>query len=341
MSKIRLIQCGVGGFGTGWLDVVRTSPDVQCVALVDPNRQNMDKAIARLNFDPARVFTTLEAALGAVDADAVLTVTPPLVHYEHAKLAFKSGLHLLTEKPLADTLAHGADMVRLAQAAGKQLMVSQNYRYNPAPRYLRALLAEQKYGPLLHGDLTFGINASFVGTFRETMDYPLLVDMSIHHFDLMRYIVGSNARSLYVRSIHTGAAQYKHDAAFKAIVEFENGIVMSYAGDWGSPRLPTGWNGDWALQCRDGLLTWQEAGICMERSGPWSQERQRHFLSAPPMPQSGQAYSLQEFVRAIRENRPAETSGLDNLQSFGMVQAALESIQRKTPVQVRDVVPNM
>jgi predicted dehydrogenase len=339
MPQLKLIQCGVGGFGAGWLNVVKANADVQCVALVDPNRENMDKAVEKLGFDSSRVFASLEAALGAVDADAVLTVTPPAVHFEHARLAFANGLHLITEKPIADTLEHGAEMVRLAKKAGRQLMVSQNYRYNAAPRFVRSLVAEKKLGDLAHVDVTFGINADFRGTFRETMDYPLLVDMSIHHFDLMRYVLGANAKSIYIRSIKTKAPQYRHDCAFKGILEFENGVVVNYSGDWGSPRLPTSWNGAWGLQFDQGLLYWNDAELYSEHSEPWGNNRQKKFYSAPNMPVSGQAYSLAEFVKAIRENREAETSGADNLHSFGLVEAALQSIRRGAPVMLKDVVP--
>jgi len=339
MAKLRVIQCGVGGFGGGWVNVLKSSPDAECVAMVDVKQENIDKAVAGSGFDKSKCFATLEEAISKVQADAVLTVTPPIVHWEHAKLAFSKGLHVLTEKPLADSLEHGAEMVKLARQKDLRLMVSQNYRYNPNPRLLRSLVQENKFGGLVHGDITFGINASFKGTFRETMTYPLLVDMSIHHFDLMRSVIGSNAKSIFIRSIKTPSDAYQHECAFKGVIEFENGIVMGYSGDWGSPRAATQWPGDWALQFKDALIRWTETGCTAEKSAPWSRERTIESLGAPGMAVTGQAYSLAEFVAAIRENREAETSGADNLHSFGLVAAALESIKRNAPVNLADVVP--
>src|ERR1700722_33194 len=94
-NKLRLIQCGVGGFGAAWIkDVSSQSPDFDLVALVDVSEKALTAAgdIAKVPAD--KRFTSLEAALEKVSADAVLTVTPPRVHADHARLAFARGLHL-------------------------------------------------------------------------------------------------------------------------------------------------------------------------------------------------------------------------------------------------------
>ena len=154
-EKLRLIQCGLGGMGKAWRDNVTApssptrSPDFEVVAVVDINDQVLHEAGDQMRLLPERRFNELSDAIASIDADAVLTVTPPAVHVEHAQLAFANGLHLLTEKPIADTLDNAKRMVSLAARAGRQLVVAQNYRYNaqmatlapvdePAPRSARS-----------------------------------------------------------------------------------------------------------------------------------------------------------------------------------------------------------
>ena len=117
MSKLRLIHCGTGGMGVAWRkNALGSTPDFDVAALVDIADAPLNDAGEALNVPPDRRFKSLQAALDAgVEADAVLTVTPPPVHVEHARLAFSRGLHLLTEKPLADTLDNAKLMVRLAR----------------------------------------------------------------------------------------------------------------------------------------------------------------------------------------------------------------------------------
>src|SRR5262245_53230514 len=132
MNKLRLIQAGMGGMGRAWWkSVVKKSPDFELVAIVDVVDAPLDEAGAELNIAPDRRFKSLDAALEKIQADAVLTVTPPPVHVEHARLAFTRGLHLLTEKPIAHDLASAKEMVELSRKADKQLLVAQNYRYAP------------------------------------------------------------------------------------------------------------------------------------------------------------------------------------------------------------------
>src|SRR3954469_18792397 len=96
MSKLRLIQAGVGGMGKAWwTNATKSSPDFDLVAIVDISDAALNEAGDALAIAPDRRFKTLESALSAVDADAVLTVTPPPIHVEHAKLVFFRGLHLL------------------------------------------------------------------------------------------------------------------------------------------------------------------------------------------------------------------------------------------------------
>jgi predicted dehydrogenase len=317
-----------------WNGPVRDSPDFELVAIVDVADAPLGKAGDALSVPAHRRFTSLEAALDATEADAVLTVTPPPVHVAHAELALPRGLHLLTEKPIAHDLASAKRMVALARSAGRQLVVAQNYRYAPAVQRLKSLLAQQPAGALGHGHLDFYIPADFTGTFRQTMRFPLLVDMAIHHIDLVRAVTGRNVTRVTAHSFNPPWSWYGHDAGLKMLLELEGGVPFSYSGDWSAIGRSTSWNGTWRLQCAGGSIHLEDDKITLAGCERWNKNPTQQAIEIPPLDRTGQAALLHQFAQSIRTNAPAETSGEDNLRSFAAVMAGVKSATEGRSVDV-------
>jgi predicted dehydrogenase len=339
MNKLRLIQCGMGGMGkTWWKNATGDSPDFELAAIVDVADAPLAEAGDAVGVGPERRFRSLEAALDAVEADAVLTVTPPVVHAQHAELAFARGLHLMTEKPIADNFDNAKRMVRLARDAGRQLVVTQNYRFSGAMQTLRNTLASRPVGDLGHGHLDFYIGADFTGSFRETMEFPLLVDMAIHHMDLIRAVTGRNISRVTAMSFRPAWSWYQHDPGLKMLLELDGGLPFSYAGDWSALGKQTGWNGNWRLQCAEGSIDSEKDQITVNRCERWGRNPTSAQIEHEKPPLVGQARLLKDFADAIRTGRPAETSGADNLWSFGAVIAGVTSARERRTVDVSEIV---
>lgn len=339
MQKLRLIQCGAGGMGkTWWQGAVRESSDFELVAMADVLETPLNTAADELRLPRDRRFLSLEQALQCVDADAVLTVTPPAVHAEHAQIAFSRGLHLLTEKPIAHDMASAKLMVEQARRAGRQIMVAQNYRFSSQVQRLKSLLAERRAGELGHGHIDFYIPADFTGTFRETMEFPLLVDMAIHHIDLIRAVTGRNITCVTATTFNPSWSWYQHHAGLKMLLKLEDGIRLSYSGDWSAIGRSTSWNGDWRIQCADGSIHFEHDRLSIARCERWDRNPTSEEIDIPPIPLSAQAALLHDFALAIRTGVPAETSGEDNLRSFGAVMAAVVSAREGRSVEVAELL---
>ncbi len=339
MNKLRLIQAGMGGMGRAWWkSVVRNSPDFELVAIVDVADGPLDEAGEELGILADHRFRSLEEAVGTVPADAVLTVTPPAVHVEHARIAFSRGLHLLTEKPIAHDLASAKLMVELARNAGRQLLVAQNYRHSPPMQRLKSLLAERPLGDFGHGHIDFYIPADFTGSFRETMEYPLLVDMAIHHMDLIRFVTGGNITRVTAQTFKPSWSWYQHHPGLKMLLQLEGDVPFSYSGDWSALGKSTTWNGTWRLQCAEGSLHLEDDKITLTRSERWNKNVSYHPQEIPAMALTGQAALLRNFADAIWKNQPGETSGIDNLWSFAAVTAGVISANEGRSVDVAELV---
>ena len=336
---MKLIQCGVGGMGKAWRDnATRASGDFEVVAVVDVNRVVLDEAGEDLKVPVERRFSDLRDAVRAVQADAVLTVTPPAVHVEHARQAFENGLHLLTEKPIADSLENAKEMVRLAAASSKQLMVAQNYRFGSAIQTLRRVVSERPVGEIGHGHLDFYIGADFTGSFRETMEFPLLIDMAIHHLDLIRAVTRRNIAKVTAHTFKPAWSWYAHHPGLQMLLELYDGTPFSYSGDWSALGRQTTWNGDWRLQCAQGSIHLEDDRIAVARSSRWGKDRSEVAIDVEPAEMNGQARLLSDFARAIRDNVPGETNGADNLWSFGAVMAGVESARTGRTVDVAELL---
>lgn len=320
MGKLRVIQVGVGGMGDAWMKTIGQSPDVEHAALVDVDARMLSTQAVKYGIPTERCFTTLAEAL-TVPADGLVNVTPPQFHESTCCTALEMGLHVLTEKPLADTIEAAQRMVACAASAGKLIMVAQNYRYQPFIQTLHELVANGKYGAPGQVQLAFYKGPHF-GGFREQMSYPLIIDMSIHHFDLLRYILGADPLQVRGESWNPSWSWFGGDASCALHFEFRGGLQVLYHGSWCATGDETSWSGDWRIECATGVVVSRQDVVYEAAIGqPLRQS------AIGPMPLRAQAFLLAEFVRALREGIPPATVGSDNLKSLAMVFGAVEAVR--------------
>lgn len=119
-GKVRLGIVGAGMIATvkaGFLPGLGRMRDRVEVAAITSRTRSRAEAVAQDWQIPA-VFDTLDQMLAHADIDAVLNVTPIDAHYETNMKALAAGKHLVTEKPLASTLAEADDICALAEERG-------------------------------------------------------------------------------------------------------------------------------------------------------------------------------------------------------------------------------
>lgn len=327
---LKLIQVGIGAFGWSWARIVKESDYWEAVAYVDLDEERLRKAAIQYNLPKSRCYTDLDEALRRVEADAVLVVVPPAAHAEVAIRSLKAGLHVLVEKPLADTMENAKRVVAEAEKRNLKLMVSQNYRFRRGARTVRRILETGKVGEPSYAVVNFH-KAPHFGGFREKMPHPLLTDMAIHHFDLMRYVFNSDPISLYAETWKPKWSWFEGDPCAVVVVNMEGDLRVTYVGSWVSLGWETTWDGDWRIECSNGGIHWNEIVKVNSKGLKGSFEEE-----SVSMPVRDRGYSLYEFADAITQNREPETSGEDNLKSLAMVFAALESAKSGKRILVED-----
>ena len=172
---------------------------------------------------------TIQTALAAVDADAVVICTPTLTHASFVRLAFAQGKHVLVEKGMTMDWEEAKPLVREAEQAGVRFCVAQNYRYFANMATIKQLLDAPEHP---HHPGTVEIVDFMHHRYRpepRTLNYPyaMVWDMSCHHVDLLAYWLGE-ARRVTALSYNTSWSQYAHDANIAAIVEYAGGARCHY-----------------------------------------------------------------------------------------------------------------
>lgn len=167
---------------------------------------------------------------------------PNNVHAEPSIVAAEAGKHVLCEKPLARTAAEAKEMLDAVNKAGVKHMVGFNYRFVPAIRQAKALIAGGALGQIYHFRAVY-LQEWIMPHYGEAKIWRLdksvagsgaLGDLGAHIIDLGHYLVGdvksvSAMTKTFIKERPlpdgSGTGEVDVDDAFVAAVEFENGAV--------------------------------------------------------------------------------------------------------------------
>src|SRR6266567_4523113 len=336
---IRLVQVGMGNWGENWgTRVLQQSGDVELVACVDLDAGTLEQARQLLNLPAERCFLTLESALASVEADAVLITASLPAHVPLALASLNAGKHVLLEKPFAPTVAEAQQVVETAAQRSRVLMISQNYRFFPAVRAVTTLVREGTLGSI--GTVSIDFRRYKNAAVPEGQPYyqvwqPLLVDMAIHHFDLMRIVLGQEPSQITCQVWNPPWSKYVDPAAAAATITFDSGAVVSYRGSWVSPGPKTCWSGEWHIECNGGEGVWtRRDDTAADHFGIRGLGECACQVKLPEIPLTDRSGSLKAFVQAVRTGQEPESSGDDNLQTLALMVAAVESATCRVPVSL-------
>lgn len=335
---MRVVVAGCGRMSQNFLAAAKQVPEVEIVGLVDPDLARADDR--RATFAPdAATGPDLEDLLKRLSPDAVFDIVVPAARHGVATTALRYGCHILTEKPMADTMAHARDLVVRAREAGRIHAVVQNRRYLEGVRRIARFLRSGALGDVVGLYCDFFLGPHF-GGFREEMEHVLLLDMAIHTFDVGRLFAGGDPVRVHCREWNPPNSWYAHGASAIATFDFADGAVFSYRGSWSAEGLRTSWESAWRIVGSKGTLLWDgEEDIRAEvviAPGFFSETRAPEI---PPLDPSdrvgGHLGIIQDFVAAVASGRDPETAGHENIRSLGMVFGAIESAETGRTVELQ------
>ncbi|MDY0811635.1 Gfo/Idh/MocA family oxidoreductase [Kitasatospora purpeofusca] len=316
--KAAIIGCGA--IASRWVRSLLADGRIEITALVDPDQQAAQVLAARYGLSPA-VATTLPEALAQAEADVVVNLTPPELHYPVSRSALTQGLHVLTEKPLALNLPDALDLVHLARERGLLLSVMHNRGADPD---FLAFADTVRSG----GRPPFAITADTLVTlpgpgFRAGQHLPVTTDLAVHAFDQIRALITAPPTEVTCTETLTGFLA-THSSIAAITVHFADGSLFTYRGGYiVDTTLRTDANGDWRVEGRGFAARWAQ-----------DPNRRRNAPEAGPP-----AYQrcITAMVDALHLDGRLPVPAAGNLASIALLDAALASATSRHPVPVPEV----
>ena len=263
-----LIQLGLGGWGRSWVEeVTRQTPGIATLAWVDLDAASRATAIGELGLPPERVFGSLAAAM-AGSAPRRRWSWCRWRRMRRRPRALEAGLHVLVEKPFTETLAEAAEPGSAGRRSRqRKLMVSQNYRWFPAPRLARELVAERAIGAAMGCYVDFhscSTRATATSSWPSRCSATWRSTISTR----MRFVLGDEPVEVGCQSWTEPASPFQGRPAAVATIRFARGTVVSYRGSWMSRGPTTPYGGNWRIDGTAGAVefSYRGAGDARETS---------------------------------------------------------------------------
>jgi len=160
------------------------------------------------------------------DCDAVAIVTPISQHYDQAMKALQSGKHVLVEKPLAASAKQCEELVELADAQKRVLMVDHTFVYTGAVRKMKEIIERGDLGDIYYFD-SVRVN---LGMFQH--DFNVLWDLAPHDLSIMDFILGRQPNA--VSAIGVNHYNHMEDVAYLAL-HFDGNVIAHVHVNWLAP----------------------------------------------------------------------------------------------------------
>lgn len=350
--EIRCRDHRIGAIGAGFI-----MADVQLAAyreagfpVVAIASRTPEKARAvAARWDIPRVHDTPAALIADPEVEILDIAFPPDQQPDLIRQALRQPhiRAILAQKPLAMDHAEAQRLAEEAAAAGKILSVNQNMRFDQSMRVLKQLLDRGALGtPVL---ATIEMRAiPHWQPFLEAYDRLTLLNMSIHHLDVLRFLFGDPVE-IYTAARTDPRTGFPHrDGICCSTLSFPGGLMaVSLEDVWSGPRQE-GFESDiyikWRVEGTEGLaqgtIGWPDypkgspstlAYCAPETGGQWVRPRWDTMW----FPHAFKGV-MEQLQYAVKTGEPPLLSGADNVRTMALVEAAYRSLNEKRAVRLAE-----
>ena len=337
MERVRLAVIGAGLIGAKHAELIRANPSCCLAGICDlaPARQATADKLGVPFYQRIEDILDRERPAGAIIA------TPNAAHSAAAELCARHSVHMLVEKPIAETLEEAHRIVKAAETHGVRVLVGHHRRHSPLTREARELVRGGTLGRL--------VGVSALWALLKPDDYfqvgwrrvrpgggPALINL-IHDLDSLRFICGE-IREVYART-SSAVRGFEVEDSVSVTLSFENGPLGTILA---SDATAAPWS--YEATARENPMYFSTDESCYRFLGTqaslafptmdlwryadplrrgWQhpmEHARRKVIAADPL-----ALQLEHFCRVVRGEEPPIVDGLDGTRSLAAVLAVLES----------------
>lgn len=339
MDQVRIGIIGCGGMGKAHMGIFKDIPRIKFTAASDSVQANLDHAVSTYG---VKGFTDGFEMIKSGLCDAIAIATPHYFHPEYAIAAFKQGLHVLTEKPVAVT-ASAAQRMNEEAARHPDLKFAVMFQMRTQSRWMKVheIISSGQLGAIqrFHWTATnwFRTQAYYgSGTWRATWAGEgggILANQCPHNLDLIYWITGLPKRihahvrlgqyhNIEVEDDVTAYLEYPNGATGVFITttgEFPGSEIFELVGDRG--RLAFTHDGKIELILSERSV----ADFRMNSPEAWGRLNATKLTIEPPAGGGGHKDIWVNFVTSILDGAPLVTPGIEGIHSVEIANAMILS----------------
>ncbi|MBQ9045906.1 MAG: Gfo/Idh/MocA family oxidoreductase [Oscillospiraceae bacterium] len=343
MLKIGILGCGKIA-QVRHIPEYHDNPDCELKGFYNPTKSRAEDMAAKYG---GVAYDTAEELLADPEIDAVSVCAANYAHAELTIKALKAGKHVLCEKPMAISLADCEEMVQVAKAEGKLLMIGQNQRLTKAHQLARKLIAEGAIGKVItfrtsfgHGgpetwSITPGKNTWFFDKSKAAMG--AMADLGIHKTDLIQFLLGQKV----VRTTAKLTTLDKRGADGTLIGVDDNAICIYEMADGVIGTMTASWT-YYAAEDNSTVIYGTEGEMRIYDDPAHSivlkktDEAPQYFDVEQIQTNDNQTKSgiIDLWVDCLKENRKPEISGESVLSAMRAVFASMQSSETGAAVEI-------
>jgi inositol 2-dehydrogenase len=337
MTRIGIGVIGLGRMGRVYaLHTARQIEGAVLVAIADPNPEALHELSAKL--PGVQTYTDFCDLIANPQVHAVLIASPTHTHREIAIEAARAGKAIFCEKPIALTLAATDEVIAEVERAGVLFQVGFMRRFDRG-----YTAAKQRIDA---GEIGTPVTIRSIGRdpFRTSLEFAnpavsggLIVDMAIHDFDCIRWLMADDIRRVYAESASLVYPELQD------VGDFDNAMIVARFERGGLGNVEVSRTAVYGYDIRCEIIGTQgtiEIGYLRETPITVMTRAGVTHDVVPHFPQRfGPAYTAQieHFVDCLLHDRPPAVSPADARAALQACLAATLSQREGRVVEVSDV----
>lgn len=225
VDSIGVALAGFGYWGANLARNVVGAPSTHLVGIVESGETR--RHLAHQNYPQSEVWQDLEEALTDDRVNAVVLATPASTHVTLAKKALSSGKHVLVEKPMAESIEDGMDLVALAATSDLILMVGHTFLYSAAVAHLRSWIDKGDLGEIQY------LHSRRLSLGRIRRDTNALWNFAPHDLSIMMHLLDESP--VEVSGSGFSFIDHKNEDVAFATMRFASGVGANLHVSWIDP----------------------------------------------------------------------------------------------------------
>ena len=311
---------GVGSMGGNHARVYKEMADL--VAVCDFDEKKAKEVANRFGCD---AYSDVDEFLKKAKLDAVTVATPTVYHKEPVVKAFESGVDVLVEKPIADTVENARDMIKAAEKHSRVFSVGMIERHNPIVNFTKEVLEKNAIGKLVT------ISTRRVSNYPARIkDVGVVTDLGVHDIDVIRYLANSEIKSVYALGGNVKTYELMDHAI--VLLQFQNGIEGVMEVSWLTPMklrqvMVTGIDGFAEMDYVDQELKISHSSYGnIDVGNLWKIPQNYDIKRMRVAQEEPLKREIKDFLDSIEKGRDPLVKGVDGLRDLEIAKAAERSI---------------